>query len=62
VRNIALKQLLNQLKGDPDAYNPMTLGQCVLNISFINNAKQIILTNEWKNTIFISRELGMRKH
>jgi len=61
MEDIVLKELLNQLKGDLDAYNPMTLGQCVLNISFINNAKQIILTNEWKNTIFISRELGMRK-
>ena len=62
MEDIALEELLNQLKGNLDAYNPMTLGQCVLNISFINNAKQIILTNEWKNTIFISRELGMRKH
>lgn len=58
VEDRVLKSLLSQIKGDADAYQIMKLEQLVLSSSFITNVKQLSLTNEMKNTIYIFRDFG----
>ena len=46
--------LYSQLKGDPQAYERMTLGELVLDVVYISN-KEPPSTHEFKNVIYISR-------
>ena len=49
MKDHVLKSLLDQVKGNLGAYHHHLLGQCVSNVVFIDDVKQLSLTNGMKN-------------